>query len=279
MEVDVTEATRGPGTGTITDKKATRSAGFPSLTLTEALAQVQKLASFGGEHDDASAAGLMGHKSPSGPYRTKMAALRDYGLVGRGDPFKVTPLGLDLAHPALGYDQAEGRREAYQSVGLFVRMLELLTEGSSYSREDIGNTAVRKFGVSATKKDEFTESFVSGAITIGMMRENADGTVTYEPEGPGVGDDPDQDDTGSVEPRRVPSAPAARRPQTSGTPALHHVWEIDGGTVDFTIFSSRTLPSGAYAEIAKVVMAGEVLAQMLAPTFGSDSAVASSATE
>ena len=95
MEVDVTEATRGPGTGTITDKKATRSAGFPSLTLTEALAQVQKLASFGGEHDDASAAGLMGHKSPSGPYRTKMAALRDYGLVGRGDPFKVTPLGVN----------------------------------------------------------------------------------------------------------------------------------------------------------------------------------------
>ena len=55
--------------------------------------------------------------------------------------------------------------------------------------------------------------------------------------------------------------PAGRAPAIPT--ALQQVWPIDGGEVEFTIRSTKTLPAKAYASIAELVEKADALVDLL----------------
>lgn len=68
--------------------------------------------------DQRTVAILLGHKSPSGPFYQKIAALRDFGLLGsRG--LKVTDLGTRITYPRSEDEKEAAYKEAFLNVPLW----------------------------------------------------------------------------------------------------------------------------------------------------------------
>ena len=54
-------------------------------------------------------------------------------------------------------------------------------------------------------------------------------------------------------------------PDVNGTPVVHQVWAIDGGSIVFEIRTDKPLPATAFATVGDVVASLEHLAETLAP--------------
>src|SRR4051794_23141237 len=93
-----------------------RGTGFPSFPLDEAHKAIKNAAKYGRVPADAAFAGYLGPDTTnSGPFRTKMASLRDWGLVERPSDGQVpiTDLGHRLAHPDSDEQELGLLREAF----------------------------------------------------------------------------------------------------------------------------------------------------------------------
>lgn len=75
-------------------------------------------------------AGLLGHKSAkSGAFLTKVAALRDYGLIeGRGS-VRVSEIGKKLTYPASEAERSEALKRAIEQVPLWKELLQRYPRG------------------------------------------------------------------------------------------------------------------------------------------------------
>jgi len=91
------------------------STGFPVLDLGEAASVLTRASQHGWEHTVAEIAGYMGHATTnSGAFRTKLAALRDYGLVsGRGKSLEITQVGRKIAVPESEQERLAALQEAF----------------------------------------------------------------------------------------------------------------------------------------------------------------------
>lgn len=250
-------------------QKRARGASFPAIPLGEAVTLVKEVASYGSTHTNAAVASFLGHTTDnSGPYRTKVAALKDFGLlVGRGDDLTVTPLALGLAHPGLDADTAKSMQIAFRSCTLFATVLDGLPKDRDLSVESLANSAMHNHGVATQAKDAFAKSFVKSGVAAGLL-EALDGNRIRIPSAP-------QTATDSLPEAEADPAPPAREPGArSATPSIaptpvsptavvNHGWPIAGGTIRFVIDSTRPLPANAYAVIGSVIEAGDRLAGML----------------
>lgn len=247
--------------------KRARGASFPTMPLGEAVTLVKKIASYGTTHTNAAVASFLGHQTAnSGPYRTKVAALKDYGLLtGRGDELTVTPLALELAHPGLDTNPQDSLAVAFRFCKLFSTVYDALPKGRELDVEALTNSALHNHGVSTQAKDAFAKSFVKSGETAGLLESLGDGKIRLS-EGPvvGVASDADADGPNEV-PLAKPSsgreAPAANR--MSASAVVNHSWPINGGAIHFIVESSRPLPATAYGVIGSVIEAGDKLAAML----------------
>src|SRR6185503_9990668 len=81
--------------------KMARGTGFPAISLPEAVEIVEKAGAYGRQHSMNALANYAGHSTVnSGPFRRKLAALKDWGLVAKaGNGITITPLGMEIAHP------------------------------------------------------------------------------------------------------------------------------------------------------------------------------------
>ena len=245
--------------------------GFPSMPLGEAVTLIKKIASYGNTHTDAAIASFLGHSTAnSGPFRSKVAALRDYGLLaGRSGDLTVTALALEIVHPGLEADPASSLRAAFMKCKLFATVLDALPKDTNLETAGLANTAMHNHGVASQSKDAFAASFVKSGVLAGLVEEVdlahvkilADGATSPSPD---VGDRSDAEDVvdqGAEQRWRTPPRPPAVDPTTA---VVSHSWPIDGGFVRFTIESSKTLPASAYGVIGTVIESGDKLAAMLA---------------
>lgn len=250
--------------------------GFPALPLGEAVTLIKKVASYGNSHTDAAVASFLGHStSNSGPFRSKVAAMRDYGLIaGRGGELTVTPLALEIVHPGLDANPLASLRAAFMTCKPFTALYDALPKGVDLEVASLANTAMHNHGVSSQSKDAFAVSFVKGGILAGLMEEVDGGHVRISAEEPSSGsgatDEIGHDETPPPHEevvdrsRRVVNARVLAPESTNAV--VSHSWPIDGGVVRFTIESSKTLPANAYGVIGSVIEAGDKLAVMLAAT-------------
>lgn len=261
-----------------TPKPPQRGTGFPGLPLDEAAKVTKEAGQYGRAHSDVAFAGYLGHRTPnSGPFRSKMAALRDFGLIERPKDGQVplTNLGHEIAHPT-GNEQTL-LRQAFFCVKPFATVYEESAKGKPLSLDLVANRAVTALGVSPASKDRFAESFRRSVVAAGLGRDGGDGMIELIPpddEAAAI-DAEDQEATPAPtlttegqtpqQPTGSAAAPAENAQRTKRPPIIHQEWPIAGGHVMVEVALDGPLPGSAFGEVGKVMTAVESLVASLEP--------------
>ncbi len=272
-----TEGAVATSTEAATTPKATkrpRGASFPSMSLSDAVAMIKKIASYGTTHTNAAVASFLGHSTAnSGPYRSKIAALKDYGFLnGRGDDLNVTPLALEITHPGLDANIQASMRAAFLKCTLFQTVYTALPKDTELQVGALANSAMHNHNVAAQAKDTFATVFVKSGVAAGLIEEiDSDHVKLSDGHSAGTPEMDDAEDDVAPEPE-----PATQLSQGTGriTPPslpdakalVSHAWPISGGVVRFTVESSTPLPAAAYSVIGTVIAEGDKLAALLTET-------------
>lgn len=247
-----------------------RGKGFPTMALDEAASVVKQAGQYGRAHSLGAFAGYLGHGTTnSGPFRAKMAALKDWGLVQRrGDEVFLTDLANVVAHPESDEIERQSLRDAFRHADLFAAIYEDSAKGMDLNLDLIGNRAVTMFGVAARSKKRFAESFAKSATSAGLARMSSESTLELLAEGTeqsqagGENGAPPTTTTTDNSGRAVGS-PALEPSPSRDTPTLHQEWGVQGGTLAFEARLNSALPAGAYGHIAKIADAIEQLVRFL----------------
>lgn len=244
-------------------QKRPRGTGFPRMSLPDAVAAIRSIAPYGFDHEEGAVADYLGHSTPnSGPFRTKVAALRDLGLLS-SDGYSITELGQQLSHPdpTTEGDEQHALQRAFRKSNTFAKVYDSLSPGLELTAEGIGNAAVRNFGVSPGSKEEFEASFVASSVAAGLMTRTDDSqlqvvTQDASDEAERQPDDKTTDDgaNGGRNPRR-----------DTGVPVVHHTWRLAEGEILFEVILSGTMPATAYGQIQKIIEQGDQLAKLIGP--------------
>jgi hypothetical protein len=259
----------------VRDEEATthrgRGKGFPTMALSEAVSVIKQAGQYGHTHSLGAFAGYLGHETTnSGPFRGKMAALRDWGLIQRkGDQVLLTDLANGIAHP----DSDEGERDrlaaAFRHAELFAAIYDESAKGVDLNLDLIGNRAVTVFEVAPRSKRRFAESFAKSAVSAGFAKMTSDSTVqlinlTAAKPATETGDAAGAPD-GAIENAAGPGIPAEppARPTSQTAPTLHQEWEVHSGTLIFEAHLDTALPAAAYGHIAKIADSIEQLVDFL----------------
>ncbi len=229
------------------------------MSLPEAVEAIRTIAKHGFNLSEDAVAGHLGHATVnSGPFRSKVAALRDYGLLS-AEGYGVTPLGQDLSLPDPTKDGGEqaALARAFRNADIFAKVYDSLQRGHSYAADGIGNIAVRTHRVRPKSKSEFEKSFVESVLAAGLMERTADGQLRAV--GSRREEEVEGDEEADVE------MPPGQRPKgrRSVLPVVHHTWQVADGEIVFEVVLHGTMPATAYGQIQKIVEQGDELANML----------------
>jgi len=255
-----------------------KSTGFPVVSLAEAATILKEAGKYGFDHSTPMFASYMGHSSTnSGAFRQRLAAFRDWKLVaGRGDSLSMTEIARKIALPPDAQAERQALREAFMNSPVFARLYEDMGKNQPLAQGNLGSKAVHDFGIAPASKDKFVQSFVESAVAADLGELTDDGELILR----SISYDDNSDASHSVEldivdeappldsaARAAAPAPAARtQPATGqGTPVVHQVWAIDGGSIVFEIRTDKPLPATAFATVGEVVASLEHLAETLAP--------------
>ncbi len=244
-----------------------RGRGFPTMPLDEAVSVIKKAGQYGHEHSVATFAGYLGHGTTnSGPFRAKMAALKDWGLIQRrGEAVLLTELAASIAHPESSTAEGKSLRDAFRQAEPFGAVYEESAKGTELNLDLIGNRAVTVFGVAPKSKKKFAESFAQSAIMAGLARMSSESTVELLTERDhSQSQEADHGDSGhQTKGGLSPAPPSTVPPATTASPTLHQEWPVDGGTIIFQAALDRPLPAAVYADIANIANAIERLVEHL----------------
>lgn len=275
-EADVTGDASGDG-----ERGASRGAGFPVMDLSTAVELIHKVGEHGGEFSKSTFAQYLGHTtSNSGPYRTKVASLRDWSLVTtQGGRVLLTDLGKAVAKSPEPMADPALLRSAFESCKIFKAFYDNTAKGVPLKRDTLGRAAVFDHKVSAKSQDKFVSMLVDSAVAVGIATRDEAGTVTFNSAAalaaaPQVREhedaDPAPDEVAhDPAPMRGGAAPATRRqpppPAESAVPVLlRQVWPTATGEVVLAIHSTDPLPASAFGLVGTVVQAAEDLAKSIA---------------
>jgi len=213
-----------------------RGKGFPTMPLDEATTVVTTAGQFGRNHSLGSFAGYLGHSSvKSGPFRQKMASLKDWGFIERsGDAVTLTDLAWRIAHPESG-DTTRAMREAFLNADLFEATYKDSAKGTPLKLDLIGNRAVTTLNVAARSKTAFAKSFAKSAVAAGLG-DMQDGSIRLL--APDVGADASFEPS-NESPQPDPSSevtppPGGKQEQpcvmihhgAAAPPTLHQEWQV-----------------------------------------------------
>jgi len=251
-----------------------RGVGFPAVSLPDAAGIIRTAASNGRHHSLSAMAAYTGHATAnSGPYRQKLAALKDWGLVTvSGDTVTITERGMGIALPASPAAELDLMLGAFQGCAIFWGVYNDTAKGIPLSLETIGNNAVTMYGVSVKTRDRFVKSFVDSAAAVGMAERLPTGDVRLmqhaaeadavrnrlpSPATPAPVDVPVRADTLQPAPASGPSNGHKLHP------AISQVWKSDDAEIVFEVRTDGPLPSAAFMEIGTTVTSIEVLWEAL----------------
>jgi hypothetical protein len=269
-----------------------RGTGFPTFPLDESARVIKDAGKYGRTHTDAALAGYMGHDSTrSGPFRAKLASLRDWGLIRRPDENRQVPftdLGHQIAHAATAEEEKRLLREAFFSASAFAAIYNESAKGAALTLEFIGGRAVTQFGVSAPSKQRFADSFAQSVVAAGLGSRGDKGTIRLIPaeaaqeEGataPDAGRASNGRPTTEATPQTGTSLQQTRQEIRTGgrVPALHQEWQVNGGRVLFEVELDKPLTASNFGSIAKVMPELEEFVQSLGPAESAETPIAPAA--
>lgn len=262
-----------------------RGVAFPQLSLEAAVEAIVAMGQHGADHSQDAAAAYLGHSTTnSGAYRVKLAALRDWGLIKRGDKERVilSDLAKDLVMEAP--DHARARSLLLAAFGS-CRVFEQLYEDSAKNiPQDLGrfrNVVVMRHNVATDQADRFIDCFVNSAGYAGLAKVEGN-QVTLLTRDTTFWEDERQKADELVSHFTPPNAPKAPIPPldqvlreagvgTAPAPseipvALRQSWPIDGGEIEFVIRTPKALPPDIYVEVAEMAKVASKMVEVLKPT-------------
>lgn len=146
-----------------------RSTNYPGMDLAWA-EEIVRRAHSSGTTNRTALAQLIGHRDDtSGPARSKLAALKHFGLVDyEGGKVIITQLGEKLAAPMPDEDLSEALRQSFLSVAAFKQMYDLCAKGVPLAKDALEHVAIRQAGVTAKAASDFVEIFCSSGARAGL---------------------------------------------------------------------------------------------------------------
>lgn len=175
-----------------------RSPNYPSIPLREAIDLAQKV--WKREKRTAVSpnvfAAAWGYKSASGPVRSKIGALRQYGLLERRDSgVGISELAVEVvAHPEGSDQRLTALRKAAYRPALFARLLQTHRHASP---DALRAHLLTKEGFSDRAATQFAESF-RDTLALAKLEESDYRPSDDDSEGDGAedGDESDSEDAG-----------------------------------------------------------------------------------
>jgi hypothetical protein len=278
MSVDLNHKTKSQDQPSATtgssapDKTATRSAkhgkSFPVVPLLEAANTLANAGKYGPEHGLAAFAGYLGHSTTnSGPFRTKLAAFKDWKLVTQtGDKITMTSLGKRIAMSEDPSMEIDALREAFMGCKIFASIYDSSAKGQLLDLQQIGKNAVLNLGVAAGSREKFVLSLSQSAAAAGLAELTEDQKkLRFLAEeigspGPKVNSQP-ASESGHEQTRtvRVPE----HKDLPAATTVLRQVWPTRHGEVVFEVKSRQPLSADAFSLLGAVVESAKSLADSL----------------
>ncbi len=260
-----------------------RGVGFPQLSLEAAVDAILAMGQHGADHSQDAAAAYMGHSTAnSGAFRTKCAALRDFGLIVRGDKDRVVLSDLAKQLVLEAHDPEKVRPlllDAFQSCRVFDQLYQDSAKNIPQDLQRFRTVVVMRHNVGTDQADKFVDCFVDSAGYAGLAKVEGNQVTLLPP------------DTTSSEERQkadelldkfqpAPKAPVpaleqvlreaaqaeAAAPAGLAIPiALRQAWPIDGGEIEFVIRTAKALPPDIYAEMAEMAKVAARMEALLKP--------------
>lgn len=274
----MSEAEVANDTGGEPARSGTRGAGFPVMDLLAAVGLIHKVGEYGGDFAKSTFAQYLGHTTAnSGPYRTKVASLRDWGLVtSSGGRVLLTDLGKAVAKSAEPKEDQALLRSTFDSCKIFKSFYDNTAKGVELSVETLGRAAVFDHRVAAKSQDRFVSMLVDSAVAVGLATRDEAGTVTFNlaaaastdtVASPLSGPDGTPDEVDSSASVRADADAAIRQQPAPPAPTapivLRQVWSTATGEVALVVHSTDPLPASAFDLVGKAVQAAEGLATSL----------------
>lgn len=259
------------GSSKSADSPSTRGAAFPYQSLPEAVQLVKDAGSHGRGHSAQALAGYAGHQShTSGPFRRKVAALKDWGFItGTSDRFTLTESAMVVAHPPSREREREVLLNSFKQSGLFWLVYENSAKDRVIELASVGNAAVGNLGVAVASKDRFVRNLVDSAELIGLAERVGSDKIRFVPLAEAVAVETTEDAAPVAVPRQSDPAGATpadgRSSAGSQLPIVRQAFPVAGGEVSFQISTSEPLPPAAFIQIAKIVEELGKLAGIISP--------------
>lgn len=166
-----------------TPKKSrrSRSTGFPTISLEEALSLLEMAKSAGLEMSNDLFAGEINMSPKGSAFLSKLAALRDFKLIEKtADKVIYADLAKDILFDTSGEPIVKKGKlqEAFRNCKIFNDIFSRLYQGGGDSKKiTVGNIAVRELGVSPQSQNRFVKSFVDSGKIAELISETEDGSL------------------------------------------------------------------------------------------------------
>lgn len=259
-------------------ERAKRGAGFPTMDLASAIEVIHTVGGYGADFTPAAFAQYCGHQTAnSGPFKTKLAAFRDWSLaVKKGGRVHLTDLGQEVARSPEPMVDAALLRRVFDACSIFKGFFDDQAKGVPIKTETLGRAAVFDLKIAPKSQERFVKTLVDSAATVGLATRDDAGTVTFAASGPVGGEEPARPEPEATPASPVvqaaPARPAAQPVHASPAPQaspvassaapvlLRQVWPTATGEVVLAIHSTEPLPASAFSLVGTVVQAAEELA-------------------
>ncbi|BBY49897.1 hypothetical protein MARA_33650 [Mycolicibacterium arabiense] len=262
-----------------------RGTGFPQLSLRESVEAIVAIGQHGADHSHDAAAAYLGHQTAnSGAFRTKLAALRDWGLIARGDSSRVTLSEL-AQQLVLESPSSQLLLAAFESCRVFGMLYADSAKETPLEEQRLRNVVVMRHGVSTDQADKFIESFTDSVVYAGLGRYDGTRLVLSPRDKAFKGAEQSEDEpvtTGSPSAPMSSESPSALEQVWEGQQiqrrlmaeaergpeipvALRQTWPIDGGEIEFVIRTPKAMPPAIYALMADMAEVAAKMEQLLKP--------------
>lgn len=266
-------------TATAAPEPKRRGVGFPQMSLRDAVEAIVLIGQHGPNHSHDAAAAYLGHSTAnSGAFRAKLASLRDWGLLARGDKDRVmlSELAQQLVLDAAP-DHAHSKRlllTAFESCRVFGVLYNDSAKNTPLDVQRVRTTVVMRHGVATDQADKFVESFIDSVVYSGLGKVDGAKLTLFprdtvfnqddaEPVTEAVADVHDATVTPVVV-RGSASVPTPVVNEPAVPIALRQAWPIDGGEIEFIIRTDEALPPSIWGLVAKMAEVAEEMKTKLA---------------
>jgi len=255
-----------------------RGVGFPQMGLQEAVDAIVLAGQNGPNHSHDAFATYLGHSTAnSGAFRAKLASLRDWGLIERGDKDRVTLSSLAQEFVLAVPDHYRARkllRATFESCRVFGVLYNDSAKNAPLDVTRIRNNALMRHGVAADQADRFVDSFIKSVVFAGLgefdgsrliLRPQAE-VADHDDELPEGLSSQNSNTTvpGSSSAAKNAISPPAEPSSSSSAPvALRQAWDIDGGEIEFAIRTPKPLPLEIYSLMADMAKTASAMAKLL----------------